>query len=255
MTDSRSGGAPVSEQPSRTFSHDGSTLVASERGEGETVFVLVHGLGMGRLVFDDLAQILAERGRVIAVDLPGYGEAPEPPRTPTIERMADLVAAYLRGEGLGDVVLVGHSMGSQVATEVAVRHGLASRLVLIAPSVDASARRTGEQARRLARDLLDESPTVLLLGARAYLHAGPHLRRKIRAMMVHRPENAYPRVTCPALVLRGAEDLVSPRAWCHRVVDLLPTAEYAEIPGHGHETVIKNARPAADRILDWLDRP
>lgn len=232
-----------------SFSSAGCTLVAEAQGTGDTTFVLVHGIGMGRSVFADAARHLRRNARVIAVDLPGYGEAPEPPRTPAIERLADLVAAFLIERVPGRIVLVGHSMGSQVALEVAARHpGVVSCLVLAAPTVDRRARRPFVQMARLARDLLGEHPRVLVAGAREYLRAGPFLRRKFRAMMAHRPEDAFARVAVPVLVLRGARDPVCPRAWCRSVASALPDAQYTEIPERGHETMIRDAAPAVARI-------
>ena len=66
-------------------------------------------------------------------------------------------------------------------------------------------------------------------------------RSTMRAMLAHRPEDAYPRITAPTLVLRGEHDCVCPRDWCDEVVRLLPHARLAEIEGHGHETLIKDA--------------
>lgn len=239
-----------------TFREAGVTFVVEESGTGgvgRPVFVLVHGIGMGRSVFSGLAAQLGRQGRVIAVDQPGYGEAPEPPRTPTMERSADLLAALLRDRGISQAVLVGHSMGTQVVAEVAARHpDLVARLVLIAPTVDAAARHAWVQLWRLGRDLWGESLRVLVVGGREYLRAGPHLRRKMRAMLVHVPEQTYPRVQAETLVLRGADDRVSTRPWCLRVVSLLPQARLAEVPDHGHEAMIKDAAPAARLIRDWL---
>lgn len=240
-------------QPPRSFTHEGASIIWEARGAGEPTFVLVHGIGMGRTVFTGLAEKLAEQGRVIAIDLPGYGEAPEPPRTPTVERLADIVAAFLRDEGITEPVLIGHSMGTQVITEVAARHpDLGARLVLIGPTVEPEHRSGWAQLRRLAWDLLDESPRVLFIGAREYLRAGPNLRSKLRAMLVHRPELSYPRVAGDALVLRGEVDTVSPRAWCEEVARALPHGRLAELPGMGHEAMIKNPAPAAEKILEWL---
>jgi pimeloyl-ACP methyl ester carboxylesterase len=233
-----------------TFTHDGATLVAEAQGTGATTFVLVHGIGMGRSVFADAARHLRRHGRVIALDLPGYGEAPEPARTPAIERLGDLVAAYLVERVPGRIVLVGHSMGSQVVVETAARHpGVASCLVLVAPTVDRRRRRALAQLARLGLDLLGESPRVWLAGAREYVRAGPHLRRKMRAMMVHRPEDALARVTVPVLVIRGENDPVSPPDWCRFVVDALPDGRLSEIPDRRHETLIRDGAPAAARIL------
>ncbi|GAA2010478.1 alpha/beta hydrolase [Microbacterium ulmi] len=237
-----------------TFEHAGATLVVEEHGAGPRSIVLLHGIGMGRTVFGDLVAILRDDYRTLAIDLPGYGAAPEPPRTPTIERTADLVAALLRERALGDVTLVGHSMGSQVAAEVAVRHpSLVDRLVLAAPTVNADERSAARQILRLAQDLAIESPRVVARGAREYLRAGPNLRRKMRAILLHRPELAYPRVAAPTLVLRGALDYVSPQAWCEAVASLLPDGRLVEIEGHGHETMIRDAAPAAAAIREFVE--
>ena len=238
------------------FTHDGACLIAETRGDraAARTFVLVHGIGMGRKVFGDLVQRLEPHGLVVAIDQPGYGQAPEPPRTPTMERTADLVAAYLRHIDRGPVVILGHSMGTQVVTEVAVRHpATVERLVLVAPTVDRRHRRALSQLVRLGVDLLGESPKVLVLGAREYLRASPNLRRKMKAMLAHAPERSYPRVQPPTLVFRGESDRVSPREWCEEVADLLPASDVFEVKGHGHETLISDAAPAAEALLGWMD--
>lgn len=231
------------------FSSRGATLVVEATGSGKRTFVLIHGIGMGRSVFADLTQHLLPHGRVVAIDLPGYGESPEPPKTLTIERHADVVAALLSDRAYPDVTLIGHSMGAQIAVEVVVRHpGLAHRIVLAAPTVDPNARRAAAQFGRLARDIAVESPVVWARGARAYFRAGPNLRLKLRAMLSHRIEGSLPEVSVPALVLRGDADIVAPHEWCETVARLMPDASLAEIADHGHETMIRDAAPAAALI-------
>jgi len=231
------------------FAHAGATMVVEREGHGRPVYVLVHGIGMGRSVFADLTGHLLPDGEVVAVDLPGYGEAPEPARALTMERTADLVAAYLRSHVERPAVLVGHSMGAQVVLEIAVRHpSVVDRFVLVGPTVDPSARTAPRQVWRLLRDLAIESPRVIVRGAREYVRAGPRLRAKFHAMLVHRPEDVLSRAPAPALVIRGEHDLVAPRAWCRHVAEGLPDGRLVEIAGHGHETMIRDAAPAARLI-------
>lgn len=233
------------------FTYGGATLVAEDLGSGPHPYALIHGIGMGRSVYVDLVERLP--GRVIGLDLPGFGEAPEPERTLTMARHADLIAAFLRSRDISDAVLIGHSMGSQIAAELASRHPqLVDGIVLAGPTVNSAARSVWEQARYLLIDLIGERPTVILRGAREYLRGGPHLIRKIRATVVHEPEKAYAKVQCPVLVLRGEDDPLAPQSWCREIVSLIPgRAEMHEIPDHGHGTLISHAEPAAKLITEF----
>lgn len=233
------------------FTHAGATLIHEDFGTGAHPIVLVHGIGMGRSVYLDLTTRL--EGRVIGLDLPGFGEAPEPSKTLTMERHADLIAAYLRSRRITDAVVLGHSMGSQIAAEIAVRHPeVVSALVLAGPTVNSASRSIRAQAGYLLWDLLHERPVVLWRGAREYLRGGPNLLRKMRATIVHRPEAAYPRVGVPVLVVRGQRDPLAPMKWCREIVEMVPDARFVEIPDHGHGTLISDSGAAADTILGFV---
>ena len=233
-----------------SFEHGGATLVVEEFGAGPHPFVLLHGIGMGRSVYTDFVERL--QGRVIAVDLPGFGEAPEPERTLTMARHADLVAAWLRHARVHDAVIIGHSMGSQIAAELGARHpDLVAGLVLAGPTVDSTGRSIRVQASLLLRDLIGERPQVLWRGAREYLRGGPNLLRKMRATITHEPEQAYDRVRCPVLVLRGERDPLAPDDWCRSILERIPGARLETIPDHGHGTLISDAAPAAELVTEF----
>lgn len=234
------------------FAHGGATLVAESFGAGQRPFVLLHGIGMGRSVYIDLTEQLP--GRIIGIDLPGFGEAPEPTRTLTMQRHADLVAAYLRDAGVQDAIIIGHSMGSQIGAELAARHpSLVAGLVLAGPTVNSASRNVRAQASYLLRDLIGERPLVLWRGAREYLRGGPHLVRKMRATIVHEPEKAFAMVMCPVLVLRGETDPMAPPSWCREILEMIPGATLHEIPDHGHGTLISDSEPAARLIAEFAD--
>ena len=80
-----------------------------------------------------------------------------------------------------------------------------------------------------------------------------------RSLLAHRPELSYPKVSATTLVVRGGSDPVSPIEWCREVVDAIPDAREFEVARHGHETLIRDAGPAAAEILAFVsaapDRP
>lgn len=238
-----------------TFSFGGRELVAEElHGPDALTFVVVHGFGLGRSAYIEIAHRLTDAGRVIALDLPGFGDAPEPAQTPTMEELGDLVAAFIGDRALENVVLIGHSMGTQIVAETVARHpgSAVSAAVLVAPTTDSGARGLIRQTLRLARDIVTAHPLTFYRGAAEYLKAGPHLLRKARATVIHRPEATYPRMGVPVLVLRGANDHVVPKKWSEKVLALLPDGALTELPGRGHAALIVRPEASVIRIEQFL---
>lgn len=251
----------------RRYAQDGATMVFSEYpysgpGASPRTFVAAHGIGMGRITFDGVSEHLAPHGRVLAVDLPGFGDSPEPDsaganRAATLEETAEFVAGFIRSEAGGPTVLIGHSMGTQIVAEIALHHpDLVEALVLIAPTVNRHERTAARQAARMVQDLQGEGAKVILLGMWEYAKTNPAwFLRKLRFMLGHRLERICPRITRRALVLRGETDRVCPRDWVSEVAAAIPDAVMREIPGRGHEAIIKSPEPVASMILDFIGAP
>src|SRR5579863_6201732 len=128
--------------PPQWTSHDVAARVARirfiEAGTGPPL-ILLHDYLASRVVWDDVLPGLAERFRVIAPDLPGFGESEKPPPgryrydfEAFSESLVDLIAAV----GLGRVSLCGHALGGAVALTLAATHAhLVDKLVLVNPLV------------------------------------------------------------------------------------------------------------------------
>lgn len=222
-------------------------------GPAGRTFVLIHGIGMGRVTFAGVAEELAGHGRVLAVDLPGFGDSPEPGSETTLEETGERVAQFIQAEAPGRVILVGHSMGTQIVAEVALHHpDLVAGLVLIAPTVNRHERTAVRQSLRMLQDLAGETPKVIFTGLWEYLHTSPRwFIAKLRFMLRHRLELICPRLTTPTLVLRGETDRVCPRGWVREVADAIPHSRMDEIDGRGHEAIIKSPQPVASLVLEF----
>ncbi|SHN71058.1 Pimeloyl-ACP methyl ester carboxylesterase [Geodermatophilus obscurus] len=107
-------------------------LSMTRTGSGEPL-LLLHGMGSSRRDFTAVADLLAERFDVLNVDLPGVGRSPALARRPTVTAISDAVERSLDAAGVGQVHVLGNSLGARVALELAVR-GRARSVVAIAPS-------------------------------------------------------------------------------------------------------------------------
>jgi pimeloyl-ACP methyl ester carboxylesterase len=104
-------------------------------------FVLVHGLGGSHVNWLAIAPSLAERGRVLALDLPGFGRSPLAGRKADLLSNRTLLTRFIEQEANTSVVLVGNSMGGALAAMEAVEEPeLVSGTVLIAPAMPRSMR-------------------------------------------------------------------------------------------------------------------
>src|SRR5262245_26737320 len=84
-------------------------------GPTDTTFVLLHGLGGSHLSWIQAAPGLAGLGRVLAVDMPGFGRSPKAGRPTRLMDSRRSVSRFLDKLTDGPVILVGNSMGGAVA--------------------------------------------------------------------------------------------------------------------------------------------
>ncbi|WP_348787674.1 alpha/beta hydrolase [Leifsonia sp. NPDC080035] len=211
---------------------------------GET-FLLVHGIGVSSRYFERLAPALAASGRVIGIDLPGFGRAPRPSRPYTVEDYATVVARFLDERDLGPCVLVGHSMGTQIVSRLAVaRPDLVSRLVLIGPVMAPRDRSPLRAAWRLFLDTLRERPRSNRLVIGDYLRCGPRWYLAVLpSMLAYRLESELSAIAAPILLVRGARDPIARASWMRSLLALARTATMIEIADAPH--VVMHARPDA----------
>jgi len=92
--------------------------------------VYVHGWGCSRHDFDAVAEVLSSSNRIVSIDLPYHGMSLSSNDRLTMADMGAIVAEVVRSQGLANVALLGHSMGSAVAIEAAKRLGSTVRRVI-----------------------------------------------------------------------------------------------------------------------------
>jgi pimeloyl-ACP methyl ester carboxylesterase len=100
-------------------------------GVGEPTFILIHGLGATRRIWDFVVPLLRAEHKVIAFDLRGHGETEKPEVGYSLEDLASDIDELMRRYGVMHPVLVGHSAGANLALHHAVTRRNARGVVLV----------------------------------------------------------------------------------------------------------------------------
>ena len=106
---------------------------------GGDALLLIHGAAGSWRAWLPMLRVAADETlplpQVIAVDLPGWGESPDPRLPLDTERAARAVVEVARAAGAERWTVVGHSLGGVVALEIAAREPEAtSRVLLVSPT-------------------------------------------------------------------------------------------------------------------------
>lgn len=240
-----------------------------ERDGTDPPVLLLHGWGANAASFSGLLHLAKTPRRLVALDLPGFGESPLGSTEWTRAQYADLVRKLIRERGWGKVAVLGHSYGGGVALRLAGEAPLPlDRLILCAPSGVAPARPGGGGARvrtfraiRLSVEHLlpsGQAETVVewlrqRMGSADYRAAGPLRPVLVRAVQEDLTAVAE-RVEVQTLIIWGAADTelpLDPNGW--RLRKLIPTSELIQFPASGHFPFLDEAARFAAVFDSFVD--
>lgn len=239
---------PVQEQGLRVAGSPGALVHVRSSGTGPDTYVLIHGIGMSSRYFRPLAAELARTATVHTIDLPGHGSSPKPRRTLSVPDYARAVWAALKELEVKRPILVGHSMGSQIAVEMTnMRPAGALALVLLGPTNYPPERGFWAQCLRLGQDTLREPWRVnaVVLSDYAFRCGIPWYLRTVPAMLLNGIENSITNVRVPVLVIRGIHDPIVPVAWTSALARLAPQGTMAQVDGESHVMMYRSAAATA----------
>ncbi|MDN3483285.1 alpha/beta hydrolase [Arthrobacter sp. APC 3897] len=205
-------------------------------GSGTNHTVLLHGIGASGRYYSRLVAELAKDSTVHTLEMPGFGSTPQPHRSLEMEDFARINCDALRAAGIDSAQWVGHSMGCQVVTEMALyAPDLVTSVVLMGPTINRGERHAVLQGLRLAQDCLREPPLVNWIVFTDYLRAGPlWYLRTLPKMVRHRLEERIGNVEAPVTIARGARDPIVPLRWVRELAASRPGTRIVELPGQPH---------------------
>ncbi|HRQ41725.1 MAG TPA: alpha/beta hydrolase [Chloroflexota bacterium] len=268
---------------------NGQSLHVKRYGEGEPVYLLLHGFASNTYTWHKVVEALAQQGTVIVYDRIGFGLSARPltwtgdnPYTP--EAQVAQAIGLLDALAVDQAILVGNSAGGTVATAVALAHPNRVMALVLADAAIYS----GGGAPPFIKPLL-RTPQMRRLGpliTRAFLGRGggslldlawhdPTLVTPEDIAAYEKPlrvENwdkalweftlaseasdlpgRLSELTLPVLVITGDDDRIVPTAESVRLADELPQAELVIIPNTGHVPQEESPEQFLDAVLGFVE--
>jgi pimeloyl-ACP methyl ester carboxylesterase len=233
-------------------------LWVESRGDGPAV-LLIAGLGDPAETWNAQLEGLADRYRLVAFDNRGAGRSPLTENPLSVASMAEDAAHVLDTLRVASAHVVGHSGGSVVAQELALRRpNLLRSLVLVGTWArpDEYLRSMGASWRWMAAAA--PSPEALLKAFFLWLYtraahadgtveqavaramAFPHPQtpegfvRQLDAFTTHDTLDRLPEIAAPTLVLAGEMDIATPPRLGREVAEQIPNATFEVLPDQAH---------------------
>ncbi len=264
-----------------------SGIYTEVRGSGPAL-ALLHGWGLNLRVWDGLAAALAERFRVVTIDLPGHGRSDWLPDRSSLASQAEQIHEAVSAID-ATYSLIGWSLGGQIALRLAaaVPPGCGApsirRLALIAATARFAAapdwphgappERLASQAlglrtdyRRTVGDFLElqvrgsagGEAALAQLRAALFAHGEARPEALARGLELLRDTDLRPLlggIAQPALVIAGQYDRVTLPAASHALAAALPSARYVEIRRAAHAPFLSHLPQVSALVTDFLGEP
>jgi pimeloyl-ACP methyl ester carboxylesterase len=229
---------------------DEGRMAFEQAGSGGSPLVFLHGFACNRSFFAAQTAHFGAGRRVVAIDFLGHGESDTPEIEYRLPRFAADVARLLERLGLGEVVVVGHSMGGAVALELAASR---PELVRAVVSLDTTLISSAERTNRVLPNMLQAlGGPHYLMAARAFASSmclpsdGPELKEYVETVMSSPPRHVLMELTKALMVWNGPAALArlrrpllyvgsqNPLTGQTALLAASPWVRYAQAAGSGH---------------------
>jgi pimeloyl-ACP methyl ester carboxylesterase len=236
--------------------------------------VFLHGAAHDHSVWALQSRYFAYHGwNALAVDLPGHGRS-QGRALSTIEDLADWAIRLLDSAAIERAALVGHSMGSLIALEAAARHpSRVARIALVGTAVPMpvsepllAASNANDHVAYEMINVYAHSGTAQIGGNRLpgvwMLGNNMRLMERSGAGVLHADFvacNAYNggleaagKVSCPALLVLGRRDQMTPMKAAKDIASRLKGATTVTLEGSGHALMAEKPDEVLDALVEFL---
>lgn len=235
---------------------DGLNINYISEGNGDTV-VLLHGWGANITLFENTVRLLSQKYRVIALDMPGFGESDEPDKSWCVDDYVDFLIKFLSHFEVKSAAFLGHSFGGRVIIKMFERETLPFEItkIILVDSAGVKPKKTLKQkfkirTFKIGKAVLNFAPVKTIFpdalenlrsrsGSADYNAASPVMRQTLVRVVNEDLTHLFPKVTPPTLLIWGKNDTATPVSDACLMEELMPDAGKVVFENCGHFSFIE----------------
>jgi pimeloyl-ACP methyl ester carboxylesterase len=241
----------------RSLSVDGFKIRVAEAGKGD-VLIAIHGGGGMRI--SAAHELLAQRYRVIAFEIPGFGKSPANEKSASLRDLARTMNQAIEKLGLTKYSIMGVSFGAKVASWMAVEAPeKLTTLVMVSPATiriqnDIPVGRTAEERTALFHAHPERLPKSALVDPQADEKGMALVRRLIGPPRDSELESKLKDLNVPALAVFGTEDRITPYRAARLYREVFPDCYIAMVYDAAHAIDADRPEAVAEIVSDFIER-
>jgi pimeloyl-ACP methyl ester carboxylesterase len=231
--------------------------------EGDPSLLFIHGAGGTHRHWGHQLQGLKGANRY-AVDLPGHDGSAAGGQA-SIAGYAQVIVELLDALHLDRATLVGHSMGGAISQYLALEHpqrverlvlvGTGARLRVLPILLEGLLQHFGSTVEMMLDWAYSSncSSEIRQLGRKEWLENEPSVvHGDFAACDNFDVMGKLGKISCPALVLCGEDDMLTPPKYAHYLQDSIPGASLSIIPEAGHMVMVEQPELVNRAIAEFL---
>lgn len=229
------------------YIYNGLKIFYKVKGTGFPV-IFLHGWGCDSSIFDVFADVVSVKYQAVSLDFPGFGQSAEPETIWGVEDYTFMLEAFVRDNGFGAPVLIGHSFGGRVAILYSSRNEVKS--VVLTDAAGVKPKRSLKYylkvysykfMRKVTETFLGKEKAAARIeaarrksGSADYRNATPKMRAVLSKVVNEDLCRHMPSIEAPVLLFWGENDTATPLADARKMEKLIPDAGLVVVPGAGH---------------------
>lgn len=226
-----------------------------EQGEGDLV-VLLHGWGSNITLFNHTIEVLSKKYKVVAMDMPGFGQSDEPKEPWCVDDYVDFVLKFIDEYKPKKLSLLGHSFGGRVIIKMCSR-ALPFEIdkIILVDSAGVKPQKTFKQKAKQSiykatKSIYSSSAVQKMFpdalenlrrknGSADYNAASPIMRQTLVKVVNEDLTPLMPNVKAPTLLIWGSADDATPLSDAKLMEKLMPEAGLVTFEGAGHYSFLE----------------